>query len=151
VSGLAVSLAILMSGIYLSLIMSWQNTKLKQLQALSSYIESITASTDRLLTFETVLAANTGLLVTPGTAMSYFSYFPKFSKDQAIYYRVVNQTLLSEQLTQQEAQLVLLTDFDVHLLADTTNLSRVEPVALTQARLFALFPDLEEDMLWRKL
>jgi 4-amino-4-deoxy-L-arabinose transferase-like glycosyltransferase len=143
VNGLAIGLAILMSGVYTSIIVSWQNPQLKQLQTLSAHIESITAPTDRLLTFETVLAANTGLFVTPGTAMSYFSYFPRFSKDDAIHYRVVNKALLSEQLIHQEAQLVLLTDFDVHLILDSTNLSRVEPVALTQAQLFMLFPELE--------
>lgn len=143
VNGLAISLAVLMSGIYTSIIVSWQNPQLTQLQTLSAYIESITAPTDRLLTFETVLAANTGRFVTPGTAMSYFSYFPRFSKDEAIHYRVINKALVSEQLAHQEAQLVLLTDFDVHLILESTNPSRVEPVALTQSQLFRLFPELK--------
>jgi hypothetical protein len=31
----------------------------------------------------------------------------------------------------------------VHLILDSTNLSRVEPVALTQTQLFTLFPELK--------
>ncbi|MEJ2560305.1 MAG: hypothetical protein P8186_29635 [Anaerolineae bacterium] len=143
VAGLAIALAALISVIYLSIIISWQNPGLQQLQTLSDYVKSITTPSDRLFTFETALAANTGRPVTPGTAMSYFSYFPKFSTDQATRYQVVNEDLLSDQLTRREAELVLLTDFDVHLIRNPANSSRTEPVALTQAQLFTLFPELK--------
>ncbi len=142
-AGLVIVLAALISGLYLSIIASWQNPGLRQLQALSAYVESTSDSSRPLFTFETTLAANTGRAVTPGTAMSYFSYFPKFSLTQATHYRVVNDALLSEQLTRREAGLVLLTDFDVHLIRDPANPRRAEPVALTQTRLFTLFPELD--------
>lgn len=142
-AGLAIVLVTMISGIYLSIIISWQNPGLKQLQALSAYVESSSDPSRPLFTFETALAANTGRAVTPGTAMSYFSYFPKFSTDQATHYRVVNDALLSEQLTRREADVVLLTDFDVRRIRDPGSPLRAGPVALTQAQLFAFFPELE--------
>lgn len=143
ITGLAIALSIITSGLYLSVIVSWQNPGLNQLQELSTYIESISGPDSQLFTFETTLAANSGRAVAPGTAMSYFSYFPKFSIQRAAHYRVINDEMVSDQLAHRQADLVLLTDFDVHLFRQPANPSHLEPVALTQSQLFDLFPELQ--------
>lgn len=140
---LSIGITALMSWLYLPIIASWQSPGLEQIEAVSSYVESITEADDQLLTFETILPVNTGRAATEGTAMSYFSYFPGLPTDEAAQYHVVNEEILSNQLIRREAESVLITDFDIHLIRNPSNPSRVEPTALNQAQIFELFPELD--------
>jgi 4-amino-4-deoxy-L-arabinose transferase-like glycosyltransferase len=141
--GSAIAIGVAASALYLPGITSWWGRGLQQLEDLSRYVEEVARPSGTLLTFETALAANTGRDVVKGAAMSYFSYFPNLTPDQAVHYHVLNSTLLSDCLSNHEADLAVLTDFDIHLTRKPVAPWRAEPVALTQAQIVRLFPELE--------
>jgi 4-amino-4-deoxy-L-arabinose transferase-like glycosyltransferase len=132
-----------LSILYLSAIISLRPSGLAQLQSVTALVQALSSPQRELLTFETSLAVNAERRLTTGTAMSYFSYFPKLDTGTAQKYHLVNAEIIRRQLRQEEVGLVALTDFDVHLLRDPLNSSRARPEPLTWPELVRYFPEFD--------
>lgn len=94
---------------------TWPQSQVETVRQAAQTLRSLAPVGGQLLTFDLHLALEAGLDVPDGFEMSIFSYRPTWSDEQALRYRVINNTGLLAAL-EQGAAAVALTRFDQDLL-----------------------------------
>jgi len=89
---------------------------MEKLQEVARYIRQITPENAILLTFHTYVAIESRRNVLHGLEMSVFSYDPRLSTEQCVYYHVINDALLKSAIQAQKADLLIFTDASLKLI-----------------------------------
>jgi len=113
-----------------------------QLRDAARYVQAAVEPDEQIVTFSTYIAIEADREVAPGLETSWFSLFPAFSDERARELKVVNVALFNEALRDNRTTCVLLTDFDMKLLAQAQEREIPPGRPLAETDLFALLDDL---------
>jgi hypothetical protein len=95
---------------------------LARLSRVAERVAGMVGTGEQIVTFNTYLAVEAGRRVAPGFEPSWFSFYPALTTGEARSRGVVNLDLVREAVRDPRTACVLLTDFDVRLLAQAGGL-----------------------------
>jgi len=116
--------------------------QLAKLRQVAGYVASITPPEKQIVTFNTYIAVEANRPVAEGLEMNTFSLFPNLTDEEARRLRVMNDSLFAEALRDERTGCVLLTDFDLRLLAEHRWRRQQAERPLTEDEIFAKLPAL---------
>ncbi len=85
-------------------------THLSRLSEIADYLSKNTSDGDEIFTFMTPIAIEADRLVMPKAEMSFFAWFPAYSKKRAQEVGIFNTEMIIEFLLSEQCQAVVLTD-----------------------------------------